>query len=68
MEVGAEGAQAPEKLHEDDRRQQSRWKTILYKILPFLENGNNAHLEIGGGAGGWGKLKLPLCCNGWAML
>eukprot|EP00731_Ephydatia_muelleri_P016102 Em0009g526a len=27
-----------EKLHEDDRRQQARWKTVLYKVLPFLEN------------------------------
>lgn len=29
---------AHEKLHEDDRRQQPRWKTVLYKVLPFLEN------------------------------
>ena len=33
------GTRTLEKLHEDDRRQQPRWKTILYKILPFLENG-----------------------------
>ena len=33
-----------EKLHEDDRRQQARWKTVLYKVLPFLENGE-AHLR-----------------------
>lgn len=40
--------QVHEKLHEDDKRKQPRWKTVLYKVLPFLENGKECAHRIRG--------------------